>query len=194
MIYLVRHGQTEFNVEGRYQGRLDSPLTDLGRRQALAFGQRLAEYATPMEIWASPLPRAMETARLLALSLPEAKLTPEPRLQEISLGQWDGLTRAEIAQAWPNARKAHPPKQWMFHAPDGERLSQVTARLLDVLHAAAALPGDVVLVSHGITGRLMRGLHVGLPLAESLHLDARQDLIWCLGPEGSINVLPATEV
>ncbi len=191
MIYLLRHGQTEFNLSGRYQGRSDSPLTDLGRRQAAAFGQRLAEHANPRAIWTSPLPRAAGTARLLSAALPAVPVLKDPRLQEVSLGLWDGMTRDEIAEGWPGVRRRHPPRQWMFHAPEGERLESLLDRLGAVLADATAAQ-DVVLVSHGITGRLIRGLHAGLPLAKALELEARQDVIWRLEPGGRITELPST--
>lgn len=192
MIYLLRHGETAFNLEGRYQGRLDSPLTARGIRQAEAFGRRLAEHVQPQAIWTSPLPRAQATTRLLAASLPGVAIREDTRLIEVALGQWDGLTKAEIARGWPGARRAHPPRQWMFHAPGGERVEALNLRLGAVLRAAAEVPGDLVLVSHGLTGRLIRGLHAGLPLAEAVMLEAPQDLIWCLGADGSITTLPST--
>lgn len=194
MLYLLRHGQTEFNTVGRYQGWSDSPLTDLGRDQARANAARLAAHLeTPPQIWTSPLPRARATAEILTQSLPGATLTPDPRLRELSLGIWDGMTRAEIAVGWPGVRKAHPPRQWMFHAPKGEGLEPVLARLRAVLHDAglAAQTRPVVLVSHGISGRLLRGLHADLPLHEALHLDAAQDLVHLLQPGGQIGVLSA---
>lgn len=193
MIYLLRHGETEFNRLGRYQGRADSPLTGLGQAQARAFGTRLAEHVSAPVIWTSPLPRAQETTRLLCAALPGAPVQIDERLQEISFGQWDGMTRAEIAEGWPDARRAHPKRQWMFHAPGGEGLQPLLARLGDVLASAAEDGRDIVLVSHGITGRLMRGLHAGLPLPEALLLEARQDLIWRLEPGGTITALPPTE-
>lgn len=190
VIYLLRHGQTEYNTEGRYQGWSDSPLTDLGRRQAQAHGALLAEHLVAPAIWASPLLRAAETARIVADAMPGATLRHDPRLRELSLGIWDGLTRAEIAQGWPGVRKAHPPRQWMFHAPEGEGLAPILARLGDVLAEAAKVQGPIVLVSHGIAGRLLRGLHAGLTLQDSLHLDAPQDAVHRLIPGGGIEVLP----
>lgn len=192
MLYLLRHGQTEFNTVGRYQGWSDSPLTDLGRAQARANAARLAAHVQgPARIWTSPLPRAYATAQILAEALPQATLTPDPRLRELSLGVWDGMTRAEIAEGWPGIRKAHPPRQWMFHAPQGEGLKPILARLAGVLHDAKAAAQDtpVVLVSHGISGRLLRGLHAGLALADALHLDAPQDRVHLLQSDGQIAAL-----
>lgn len=192
MIYLLRHGQTEFNRDGRYQGQSDSPLTELGRRQAMAFGALLAAHAGQACILSSPLGRAESTARLIAEALPGAPVTLDERLRELSMGLCDGLTRAEIAARWPDLRRGHPPRQWMFHTPGGERLDDVTTRLASVLADAAARNGDVILVSHAVTGRLLRGLHGGLPLSRALTLDAPQDVVYRLHPGGRVDRLPPT--
>jgi probable phosphoglycerate mutase len=189
VIYLLRHGQTGFNREGRYQGQSDSPLTDLGRRQAKAFGLLLAARVRDARILSSPLGRAATTAHLVAQALAGVRITLDDRLRELSMGQCDGLTRAEIAARWPDLRRGHPPRQWMFHAPGGERLGDITARLSSVLADAAATKGDVILVSHAISGRLLRGLHAGLPLCEALHLDAPQDVVYRLLADGRIDAL-----
>jgi probable phosphoglycerate mutase len=192
MIYLLRHGQTEFNRDGRYQGQSDSPLTDLGRRQAMAFGALLAAPVPDARIRSSPLGRAVSTARLIAQTLPGARVTLDDRLRELSMGHCDGLTRAEIAARWPDLRRGHPPRQWMFHTPGGERLGDVTARLSSALADVAATEGDVILVSHAVTGRLLRGLHAGLALPEALQLDAPQDVVYRLLPDGRVDTLPRT--
>ena len=105
MIYLVRHGQTEFNREGRYQGRVDSPLTELGLAQARAAGARLAALAAEEGgnwiIETSPLGRARRTAEIIAQSMGLPALTVDPRLIEVSYGEIEGLTAAEIEARWP---------------------------------------------------------------------------------------------
>ncbi|MCA0272367.1 MAG: histidine phosphatase family protein [Proteobacteria bacterium] len=189
MIYLLRHGQTEFNLEGRLQGQMDSPLTDFGRDQARACGALIAAEVTAPSIWTSPLIRAAETARLVAAGLPGAALKVEPRLAEASFGIWEGLTRTEIDAGWPGIRKKHPPRQWKLNAPEGEGLDGLTARLASVLKDAAGHPGDVVLVSHGISGRLIRGLHGGLSLDDTVHLPAPQGVVYRLRPGGAIDEL-----
>ncbi|MEI4471229.1 histidine phosphatase family protein [Frigidibacter sp. MR17.24] len=193
MIWLMRHGQTAFNLQGRYQGRLDSPLTARGRAQAAAVGRLLAQRLdAPPTVLCSPLGRARATAALVAGAFaPPPAITDEPRLSEVALGDWDGLTRAEITALAPGHRRAAPRRQWMFHAPGGERLAPVLARLEAVLDEAGRLPGEVLLVSHAITGRLLRGLHEGLPLAEALQLDAPQNAVFALAPGGRIERVEA---
>lgn len=103
MIYLVRHGETEFNLVRRYQGWLDSPLTENGVAQAIAIGRRLAQLpdAATAEIVASPIGRAKRTAELIAAEMGRADIAYDDRLREISIGSWDGLDRDEIAARAP---------------------------------------------------------------------------------------------
>lgn len=190
MIYLLRHGQTEFNLEGRYQGQSDSPLTDQGRRQARANGSLLAEHIGSAPIWTSPLPRALETAQLVAKALPKAEIHLDERLREVSFGVWEGMTRADIAAGWPNVRKQHPPRLWKLFAPEGERIESLMSRLDAVLRDAAKMKGDLILVGHGVAGRLIRGLHSELSLSEALKLDAPQDVVYRLHSTGRIDELP----
>lgn len=190
MIYLIRHGQTEYNREGRLQGQSDSPLTEVGHRQARSCGALLSAEVDGAAVWSSPLTRAAETARLVAMELPGAALSLDARLAEASFGLWEGLTRQEIEAGWPGIRKRHPPREWKLHAPGGEDIGSLTARLAAVLKDARYHPGDVILVSHGMAGRLIRGLHGNLPLGEALHLGAPQGVVYRLLPGGRIDELP----
>lgn len=184
-LYLVRHGQTEFNAVGRYQGRLDSPLTALGRSQAARIGALLATLVPPRtRLVASPLGRALATATIIA----QAADLPEPetdaRLMEVSLGGWDGMTDEEIEVAFPGARNATDRWNWHFTSPDGERYEQLAARAGDWLAEAVASPVPLVAVSHGVTGRVIRGLHAALPREEALKLDVPQDAVFRLHKAG----------
>lgn len=193
-VYLLRHGETVFNAEGRYQGQADSPLTAQGRRQAEAVGALLAARLTegPLRLVASPLPRALATAEIVARACADRPggtpvVERDGRLMEVAMGAWDGLTRAEITARWPDARKGLPRRAWVFHGPGGERAEAVLARL----SAATADLDDrpTILVSHAMTGRLIRGLHAGLSMAEALALDAPQDAAFLLHPGGGIECL-----
>lgn len=194
MIYLLRHGETEFNAAGRYQGRVDSPLTPLGRAQAARAGATLAAALAGRPVpplWVSPLGRAVATAEIVRAALdapPPIRL--DPRLQEVGMGRWDGLTAEEIDAGWPGARKRHPKREWMFHGPEGEDLTALHTRLTAVLAEAAALP-DVILIGHGLTGRLLRGIHAGLSTAEVVRLDAVQGEVELLLPGGGLARLTA---
>jgi broad specificity phosphatase PhoE len=184
-IYLIRHGQTEFNAVGRYQGRLDSPLTALGRSQAARIGTLLATLVAPgARLVSSPLGRAMATAAIIAekASLPEA--ITDSRLLEISLGSWEGMTDEDIEFTFPGARDGTDRWNWHFTSPDGERYEDVAARAGAWLSEAIGSNTPLVAVSHGVTGRIIRGLHAGLPREEALKLDVPQDAAFRLDARG----------
>ena len=179
MIYLVRHGQTEFNRERRYQGHLDSPLTDLGRQQARMYGERFAGLIVKPADWTiftSPQGRAMHSAEIIrdTTGIPNA-IRPDPRLREVSLGSWDGLTDEDVDAQSPGARAGPTRFDWFFVSPDGDRYDLFKARLAEGLAAVIADPApNKIIVSHGVAGRVLRGLYAGLDKDEALKLDAPQ--------------------
>jgi broad specificity phosphatase PhoE len=177
-IFLVRHGQTEWNRARRYQGWSDSPLTAQGVAQAEAIGHclRAIPEAASAEIVASPIGRARRTAEIIAHCL--GRTSPvrfDERLREISLGPWDGLNRAEI-KARMGAGFAE--FEWYFRTPDGESYEVFEGRIAGWL--AEAGNGPVIAVSHGVVTRVLRGLYAGLPRAEALRLAVPQDRIFRL--------------
>ena len=98
-ILLVRHGQSTWNADGRWQGRADPPLSDLGVRQAEVAAETVAEFGIT-RIWASPLVRADQTARILSSRL-GLEVENDARLAERDAGDWTGKTRTEIEEGWP---------------------------------------------------------------------------------------------
>ena len=182
MIYLIRHGQTAFNAAGRFQGAQDSPLTELGQAQAAAMGQRLGELVGPdCRIVSSPLGRARQTAQIVR---EEAGLTTQiafdPRLAEITLGSWDGMTDEEIEHLYPGKRAGLSRAEWHFHSPDGESYEAFSGRLASWLDEAKAWPGPTIAVSHGGCSRILRGLYGGLPKDVFLKLPVPQETIFRL--------------
>lgn len=180
MIYLVRHGETEFNRERRLQGHVDSALTDLGLRQAEAIAAQLAALIGDADGWrivASPLGRTVRTAEIVARRLGLARIDVEPRLIELSWGEWDGRLRADLARACP----AFAASNWAFDAPTGETYPAVRRRLAGWLDE---LPPEgerrVIAVSHGVAGRVLRGLYAGLPREAVMAKDAPQDAVFQL--------------
>jgi len=158
-LWILRHGQTEWNVAGRLQGHLDSPLTKTGRAQAAAQGRILARLLPPdVTVISSPSPRALITGQI---ALPGHQIAQDPRLTEIGLGQWQGRSLADIQATYPEIAADPDPHLWKFRAPGGESLSAMEARLRGFL---ADLTGPAVLVTHGITSRLLRCLILGLPV------------------------------
>ena len=161
-LLLVRHGQSVWNAEGRWQGQADPPLSALGEEQAREAAPRLAALGFA-RIVASDLQRARRTAEIVAeaLGLP---VEVDPDLREIDVGDWTGMTRAEIEARWPGELAA-----WSEGRSEstmgGESRAHLTARARSTILrvAAEASPGDhVLLVSHGA---LIRNLDrsLGLP-------------------------------
>jgi broad specificity phosphatase PhoE len=188
-IYLLRHGETEWNHEGRYQGRLDSPLTMRGRDQARALGDLLAaslDDIAPVMLVSSPLGRAVETATIVAARL-GLSFTTDARLREISLGAWDGLSRAEIAERFPTPLQRATRYDWYFRSPDGESFEAAAARLSDWLNSLAT---PTIAVTHGLASRMLRGLYGDLDREAALSLPVPQDGLFRLS-RGAVTHLSA---
>jgi len=150
-LYLVRHGETDWNLQGRWQGQADVALNDHGRQQAQQSAVKLA--AIPLEaIYSSDLSRAAETARAIGRVNP-APLVLEPRLREIHQGEWQGLQVGEIQARYADAYHQRLQNPLMMAAPGGETTQQVRDRALAAVgDLLAAYPrGNVAVVSHGFT-------------------------------------------
>jgi len=173
-IYLVRHGETEWNREGRRQGRSDSPLTLRGRAQAVAVARRLRpllEQAERIAIECSPLGRAHVTARILLrqLRLPEHTLRRAPLLAELDHGAWEGLTAAEIEQRFPGELASRARDKWSYAMPGGESYAEVHQRAARWL--AEREPGETVIaVTHEMLSRALRGAYTRQSPREMLSL------------------------
>ncbi len=193
MIYLCRHGQTEFNAIGRRQGQVDSNLTAMGQAQASAMGRRLASLNLPdFRIYASPLGRAHHSARLIAAELGNPEITLDPRLKEIGMGSWDGKTDLEIDTAHPGLRASVPPEAWWFHSPDGETYTIFAARLAAALHDLQSDPIPVkIIVAHAVVSRVIRAQWAGLSELESHSLPVPQDAFFVLSGGKTITEIPA---
>ncbi|MBA2538374.1 MAG: histidine phosphatase family protein [Deltaproteobacteria bacterium] len=167
-ILLVRHGETAWNREGRYQGRTDIPLSPDGERQVRALGERLS--ATPIAVAiASPLSRARTTAEAILASRSEPVLELDAGLLEISHGAWEGmlasdveLSHAELFGVWRTAPGRSSPA-----GPGAETLGDVEARAWAVLENACARLGanDTLLITaHDAVNRVILCRVLGLPL------------------------------
>lgn len=177
-IYLVRHGETEWNAAGRFQGNLDSCLTKRGVAQAEAYGRQLATISTEIDtLIASPLGRVRETTAIIRSlgRFPEAQW--DRRIAEVSVGSWDGLTHVDIDAQWPGLLSGTTPFNWFFRSPDGETYDAAMARVIEWLDG---LSGVVLAVSHGLIGRLIRGAYLNLTMDHALSLPVPQDVIWRL--------------
>src|SRR5215210_2743191 len=150
MLLLLRHGQSTWNAEGRWQGQSDPPLSDLGREQAEEAAGKLAEVGVTALV-TSDLIRARETGEILAHALGLAAPAEDPDLREYDVGDWEGLTRPEIEAGWPDQLAAWREGR-LLATPGGETRSAFLERIMAGLRraAAAAELGDVaVVVTHG---------------------------------------------
>lgn len=154
-IFLVRHGATVLTAEDRFAGATNVALSDEGREQASRLGERLADDGITA-VYASPLDRTMETARLISAPhhLP---VTPREGLREIAHGHWEGLTRMEVERRYPQEAAAWEEDPYTYAPPGGESGLAVTARALPaLLEIVRDHPdGTVLVVSHKATIRLL---------------------------------------
>jgi probable phosphoglycerate mutase len=169
-VFLVRHGQTDWNATRRLQGSTDIPLNDVGRAQASAMAHVLApQLSGHATVVTSPLSRAHETATMLAAAM-DAELTADPRLAERSFGEWEGTTVEE-------REASHPEDVAKWHAGEEpgiagyEPHAVLAARVSAALHEHAAHDrDDLVIVSHGSALRMaltaVLGLEQAVPHAE----------------------------
>ncbi|MDG4650395.1 histidine phosphatase family protein [Roseibacterium sp. SDUM158017] len=159
-LFVLRHGETEWNVAGRLQGHLDSPLTALGRVQAARQNAILREVLPEgAEALVSDSGRSVETARIALAGL-DLPVRSDPRLREVALGRWQGLTLAEIEAGWGGLIAERDPFEWKFDAPGGETLRALADRAASVL---AEIARPTVVVTHGLTSRVLRCLALGHP-------------------------------
>jgi len=183
-IYVVRHGETEWNAAGRRQGRSDSPLTLRGRAQAVAVARTLRPLLDGVErvtVECSPLGRTSVTARILCreLRLPEHALVRAPLLAELDHGGWEGLTGDEIDARFPGMREARARDKWRFPLPGGESYADGFARASRWL--AARKPGEtVVAVTHEMLSRALRGAYAGHAPEQMLALAHPHDRVFRL--------------
>jgi broad specificity phosphatase PhoE len=164
-VFLVRHGQTDGNAEGRSQGLRDVPLNDRGRRQAAAVGERLRD--RPLgAVYASPLTRSVATAE--AIAAPHGlEVRRDARLGELDHGLLDGLTgedlRRDYADFLAQWREGDPADLAM---PGGESMRDAQRRMVEVMEAIAAErpEGEVAVISHNLATRAFLCYALGVPL------------------------------
>ena len=165
VLTVIRHGQTPWNVEGRYQGQLDPPLNENGRRQAQDTARALAQ-ANITAIYSSDLARAHQTAAALA-QLTGLPVELDPRLREIHQGHWQGVLIDDIRARWPAQLHGWETDPWQHCPPGGETLPQLQARLLAAVnHITARHPTDgVAIFTHKLPIALLKIHFHGHPAA-----------------------------
>lgn len=168
--WLVRHGQTDWNLQGRYQGQADPPLNETGLQQAQVAAERLAgrRYAA---LYSSDLERARVTAEIIGKYLGLTVII-DPRLREVNQGAWEGLLVTEIQERYPLEWEARQRDRLRFRAPGGESVQDVATRVWAAMDEIAwRHPHDaVIVVSHGLAlaTMLCRGRNIPLVQAQEL--------------------------
>lgn len=178
-LYILRHGETEWNAEHRMQGVLDLPLTAKGRAQAVAMGRMLAAAGVTADshaVISSPQGRARITADLVAKAF-VGQVTVDARLREISVGEWGGLTRAQIEEKWPAARAVDHFLDFYAMAPGGDGFDAMWTRAQDFLRTVTA---PTIVVTHGITSRVLRTAAMGYGIERLDELPGGQGVIFRL--------------
>lgn len=160
-VLLIRHGETDWNAEGRWQGHAPVPLNEAGLQQSAALGRYLAQNGYTLDaIYSSDLPRAAQTAAAVAQAL-GLMVQTDARFRESDLGEWQGMTRAEV-QAWDGERFAAFEADWFHNTrPGGESMQQVQQRMRAGFDEVSARHPDqtVAIVTHGgALGMLLRSL------------------------------------
>jgi broad specificity phosphatase PhoE len=165
---LVRHGETDWNRDNRFQGRADPELNDAGRAQALELAEQLLDDDPFAALYTSPLRRARETAQIIG-----DRLALEPRtsdaLLEVDVGSWSGLTRGEVEARFPDGFRT-----WLDYDSgwdDGETYEELARRVVQGLcDIASAHPGERVLaVTHGGPLRTLLAVAEGISLGDGRH-------------------------
>lgn len=149
-LYVIRHGETEWNKEKRSQGRLDSSLTEKGKKDARSLGDRL-DNTEFCQIISSPSGRTLETARLVKgeRMIP---LTTDERLMEIDLGAWQGKTEEEVKSLYPEEFDAYWNEPERYKGVGGETFLQVQQRVIEFLKdlEETVTEGNILIVTHGV--------------------------------------------
>jgi len=162
-ILLARHGETDWNAVGRWQGHTDRSLTERGRRQAAELADRLANVEIDA-VYSSDLLRAVETAEPVAkrLGLPLQAL---PELREVDVGTWAGLTRDEVAERFPEGFRRW--SEWQTGWEDGETYDEMGERVVGAILRLAGEQegGRILVVSHGGAIRALHAAAAGIDIA-----------------------------
>ena len=184
ILYYVRHGETDFNVEQRLQGRQDTLLNARGKRQAMDSGELLRDLfardgrnAEDFFYVSSPLQRARETMEIMRapLGLPPHPYAMDSRLLEISYGEWEGCTLPEIEARMPGMLAERERDKWDFTPPGGESYRALTARISEWY---ASLTHDTVVAAHGGGVRALMALFNVLPKEEATHAQIAQGVVY----------------
>lgn len=183
LIYLIRHGQTLWNMEEVFRGQSDIPLNDFGRRQAEALAEELQEKKLKNPVFfSSPLKRARETAEIAGSFLPGISVSDVEPLIDINFGEWQGQAREEIEKLYPELYRMWQENPAGVVFPRGEDLQEVATRAGKAFMSIVRehLENDVIIVTHRVINKVLL----------SLLLCANLDLFWKIRQDTAcINIL-----
>lgn len=181
----MRHGETRWNAEGRFQGRSDNPLTSLGRRQASENGRKLKAHLEHLGLessrfatYASPLRRARQTMEAVAaqVGIPESQVNIDTRLAEASFGRWEGMTTLEVKARFPCERRRRKADRWNFNLHGGDSYADL-ARSMEGFMADLDPGRPVIIVSHSGNIRALAVMLAGLGKDEAMTLTIPHDVV-----------------
>ncbi len=186
-IYFIRHGETDWNAELRYQGQRDIPLNERGRTQARRNGEALRPLMPGLaeaDFVASPLSRTRETMRIVraTLGLPEEDFGVDDRLKELHYGHWEGVLAADLPIVDPEGLAARHKDPFGWCPRGGESYSQLMARTRAWLEG---ITRTTIVSSHGGVGRVLRGHVLGLEPSIVPQLEMPQDRVLVLTSRGA---------
>ncbi|MFM9852529.1 MAG: histidine phosphatase family protein [Sphingomonadaceae bacterium] len=169
-IFIARHGETVFNAASRMQGQanIHTPLTRTGFAQADQMGKALAKWLgtrQTLSLWSSTAGRALQTMAVMAEHLGENyhHIEQDERLQEIDVGDWSDRTYADIAKETPDFLDQDA-RLFAVRPPNGEWYDEIATRLNNWIDDTREERGDRLVVMHGISSRVLRGVLQGLPV------------------------------
>ena len=176
-LYFVRHGQTEWNAIERMQGQWNSNLSDLGRDQAAVNG-RLLEQLGIQAIYASPLDRTRQTTEIIQQYVP-LDAAYDSRIMEWDCGHWSGYLYEEIKTRWADEWEALQADRFNYRGPGCENYPDMIERAQPFIAEVRANPAEnIAIVSHGMIGRVMIGIVMGLTEQEMLSFTQPNDVIY----------------
>lgn len=185
-IFFVRHGETDWNAESRYQGQADIPLNDNGRAQARRNGEALRKFLPHIaeaDFVASPLSRAQETMRIVraALDLDEDGFRTDDRLKEAHYGSWQGTLASDLPDIDADGIRARATDPFRWRPRGGESYEDLFNRIVPWLDG---IERNTVVVSHGGVSRVLRGHILDLDIMSVPGLDVPQDRVLILRRDG----------
>jgi broad specificity phosphatase PhoE len=196
-IYFIRHGETAWNAEGRYQGKKDIPLNDVGRAQADGNGhllkallERSGRNSEEFDWYVSPLSRARETmdrVRAAFRDTPLPQVVSDERLIELSFGIFEGQLHTELADGAMAIAGQRDASFWYYRPPEGESYDDLATRITEF---GAALPRRAIIVSHGGVLRVLRRIIEDFPPDRAVNWFPPQDSVIHFA-DGRATVYPA---